>query len=340
MIRKLVLPLVAALACSTLQAQSNGLGLEFNGQTIVPVGQVEDFEYHPSIGLIEIRTFFGDIRCKPSEQGMPGDRLMVSLDGFSMAELDANSLVASSGGVSYVPSNANGMISIITADGASPGCEHRFPAVAGFDDKGDKKDGIEGDGSASIGAFAKRDFERLVEFDFDPNTMVITQGVDQSVTVVLKVINRSEDTVLRDVRVLVGASIDGENAPELMEPMVEAFPAEDEVEPVDGPGNSKWIWTINLLYPRGTAACDRAQDDVYGCAFLDFTYATKSGEIPGSIELKSALLRFDDGGDGSIDEATDRTGENAIDLTDKELITVVNTDTSTISVVNTSTAFP
>jgi len=164
MIRRLVPPLVAAVACSTLQAQSNGLGLQFNGQTIVPVGQVEGFEYLPSSGFIEIRTFFGDIRCKPSEQGTPDDRLMVNLDGFSMAEFDANYLVASSGGVSYVPSNANGngMISIITADGASPTCEHRFPAVAGFDDEGNKKDGIEEDGSASVGAFAKRDFERLL----------------------------------------------------------------------------------------------------------------------------------------------------------------------------------
>lgn len=107
------------------------LGLKFNGEMIVPVGQLKEFSYDPSAGSVDIETFFGDIRCMPADQAASGN-LAVSIDRFERSEnleeeIEATYKILSDGGVEYDPSES--IISLTTSGDGEAVCEHSFPVV-------------------------------------------------------------------------------------------------------------------------------------------------------------------------------------------------------------------
>jgi len=224
-----VLAGLLALPSGGLLAQ-DGLGLSINGQTVVPVGQLENFVYYPGEARIDARSFFSDIRCAQLP-GFSGTGLGFELDQVikeAGVEPEAKYDISGAESISYSPET--GGITIEFAAGAAPECAHEIPAVGMIDQNG----------MSDPGVFWASDFGALFK--------VVYELPESGDGFTIRVMNNSTIMPLRNVAVRFEAPVDATFSPGLG-----ADPVPD--------GSGQWIWTIPLLWPEG-AKEDQATLDV------------------------------------------------------------------------------
>lgn len=214
---------LAGLVCTPTFAQA-ALGLTFNGEVVVPVGQLEIFSYNPSSRSVRIETFFGDLRCMPGEQSGEGTPITVVIDQESDLEQELASYEIFSGGaVEYQLSN--GMINVATADTAeNQGCVHAFEAVGVILDGGE----------ADPGTFWSSDFSSPLQVT---GTTISPAVIGTTLTIEFAVDNISKLLVATDIEVdldLPDLSALGITGPTFSDP--------DRV-------NAEGMWAILSLWP-------------------------------------------------------------------------------------------
>lgn len=206
------------------------IGLSVNGQTVVPVGELESFVFDPAQNSISTRSFYKDIRCdRLAPFGTSGIALVldqvIDLDGV---EPEAKYDISTADSILYDPST--GEISILLPDGQGAGCTHEIPAVGMIDAAG----------QADPGAFWISGFDPLFNISY-------TQpAAGDGFRIVLK--NRSEITPFRNINVNLAAPAGSTFAPQLG-------------TVVQGLNADEWIWSVPLLWPQG-AQQDEAWLDV------------------------------------------------------------------------------
>lgn len=238
-----------AFASTSVVAQST-LGLSVNGQTVVPRGQLKSFVYDLGGSRIQARSFFGDVRCTPDDQGTAApSSLAFELDMFSSKEPEALYEIFEDGEVRY--DIAAGMIDVITSSApGSTSCTHFIEAVGTI---------ATIDGEADIGTFWAGGFES--PFRLEAETRPVVNG--DTLTVRFTVSNVSEVLVATDIlaQFAIGASglPTGITGPEYS-------PSSAVVGDV---------WEVPILWPGESAS-------------LDVSY-TLDGQIPVGTEIETTI---------------------------------------------------
>lgn len=234
-----------AFASTSAVAQST-LGLSVNGQTVVPRGQLKSFVYDLGGSRIQARSFFGDVRCTPDDQGTAApSSLAFELDMFSSKEPEALYEIFEDGEVRY--DIAAGMIDVITSSApGSTSCTHFIEAVGTI---------ATVDGEADIGTFWAGGFESPFRLEAETLSPAV---IGSELKVRFTVSNESPVLVATDMQAqfvdLSSSLPDGISAP-VYTPSTAVVGNVWQI-PILWPGESATIdvsYTLESTFPAGTA---------------------------------------------------------------------------------------
>ncbi|MEX0915224.1 MAG: hypothetical protein WDZ60_04960 [Wenzhouxiangellaceae bacterium] len=241
----------------------SALGLSVNGQLVVPVGQLESFDYNVANGRIDATSFYGDIRCAQLDQSQSGaSGLVFNLDRLTSKEDEASYQVFGDGSIEY--DTAAGMINVLTSESVSaPDCTHFIEAVGAISTV---------DGEPTLGTFWLGSFESPIRLESETLTPAV---IADKLTIRFTMTNTSAVLVATDIQA----------------PFVsELSPATTEITGPDYSPSSAVtadVWEIPILWPGESAA-------------VEVSYTLNSGapegvDIETTVNSVTALNRTDAG---------------------------------------------
>ncbi|MDT8449624.1 MAG: hypothetical protein RQ847_05555 [Wenzhouxiangellaceae bacterium] len=227
--RILVAALLVYLAAPV--AAQTPLGLMFNGEIVVPKGQLKNFSYEPMTRSLTIETFFGDVRCAPGTQSGTGTPITVLIDKFSDLEA-ASYKVFSGGNIEY--NLSDGLVKVTTADQTSNGgCTHQLEAVGVIlSDPGLV-------GEADPGTFWASDFSGPIRVISESSGTVSVGG---TLVVEFELTNVSKVLVATDLRLGLDTTY----------PSTVGAPTFALINPEPGESISNGSWSLPILWPGET----------------------------------------------------------------------------------------